>query len=748
MSPLRSPRTIAAVLAAAVTGYAYAAVHGAPEPFAAIAGIGTSAVEARGGVVVEVRLADGAPPNDRAIVIDVVTKRLAAAGADVVIEEDRDPRTLRARGAGIGTSGADAIAAGLGVRGALALRPEVDHGADIDALATVQAPGVKVDRDAWNSEADNARHEVPYLSAPDQAALIAAIAHVPIDPANEVVLEDVAATPHEPHHVRTHVVTRRALIDNGDIASAEVVWDPQVNRPEVSVKLSLDGAQRFGEWTAAHVGEKLAIVVDGAVASSPVIIGPIRGGTAVITMGGSDPAEMEAQANALASSLRAGAILPVHVTARVIGTFEASTARTELARVLCALAAALAALAIARGLRRWRALEPAPASVRRGGAIRWGALAPRLAVTLGVPAALWWIGDLAAPGVDRAKLATTFPTPVAAPTIGALGVGAVIVAYVLAELGALAIPAWRARRGAGRDARVPIVAAAAAIATALVIAQAYVAGRAVVFLGGATSPWPVAAALAGGVACAALGAAAIERWGLGNGWSVVIAALVIRAAASALAGGDAAPVALDVGAGALVAIVAIAAARTSVRGPTGAVRLPIAGFAGAALLPAALAIFLAECARIPGADPAAFAVRDRLGQPAAALLAAAALAAVLAVPWSRRAAGARAGAVGASVAIAVGLTAIALLVRDASSAIAILGVALAAAALADVVTEARARARAGWTELAQTADVDHAAELVAGCDRFARGLHVRALGRALTPFAPVIVYQAAPADDA
>ncbi|GLZ36785.1 hypothetical protein [Actinokineospora sp. NBRC 105648] len=51
----------------------------------------------------------------------------------------------------------------------------------------------------------------------------------------------------------------------------------------VTIKLSADAAAKFGSWTAEHVGERLAIVVDGKLVSAPQIASPIPGGEVQIS---------------------------------------------------------------------------------------------------------------------------------------------------------------------------------------------------------------------------------------------------------------------------------------------------------------------------------------------------------------------------------------------------------------------------------------------------------------------------------
>ena len=67
------------------------------------------------------------------------------------------------------------------------------------------------------------------------------------------------------------------------IERAGVIRDPVSNRPQISFKFNTEGGKIFGELTREHVGQRMAIVLDGELYSAPVINGPITGGSGVIT---------------------------------------------------------------------------------------------------------------------------------------------------------------------------------------------------------------------------------------------------------------------------------------------------------------------------------------------------------------------------------------------------------------------------------------------------------------------------------
>ncbi len=82
------------------------------------------------------------------------------------------------------------------------------------------------------------------------------------------------------------IVTSICILFSGDqLDSASIGSDQQGNRA-VNFVLKQTGADLFARWTASHVNQQFAIVLDSAVISSPVIQGPITGGNVQITSGG------------------------------------------------------------------------------------------------------------------------------------------------------------------------------------------------------------------------------------------------------------------------------------------------------------------------------------------------------------------------------------------------------------------------------------------------------------------------------
>jgi len=104
---------------------------------------------------------------------------------------------------------------------------------------------------------------------------------------------------------RTHLLDTAAWLTGASIAQA-TAEPTDHGRWVVRIELDADGGRRFGDRSARHVGEKLAVVLDGTVVSSPVVRGPIRGGRIEVSMGGTGPGEREARR--LAAMLGAGSL--------------------------------------------------------------------------------------------------------------------------------------------------------------------------------------------------------------------------------------------------------------------------------------------------------------------------------------------------------------------------------------------------------------------------------------------------------
>jgi preprotein translocase subunit SecD len=108
---------------------------------------------------------------------------------------------------------------------------------------------------------------------------------------------------------RTYFLERQVQLGGASIADAVVNYNGTTARAEVLVSFDRWGGKRFGDMTAAHVGHKMAIILDEKVKSAPVIQGAIRGGRSTITMGASDARVAEKEAGDLVAVLKTGSLV-------------------------------------------------------------------------------------------------------------------------------------------------------------------------------------------------------------------------------------------------------------------------------------------------------------------------------------------------------------------------------------------------------------------------------------------------------
>ena len=98
------------------------------------------------------------------------------------------------------------------------------------------------------------------------------------------------------------------ILDGSKLVDASVAFD-QNNQVVIQFKLNSEGSSIFGDFTAASVGKRLAIVLDNKVYSAPNIRERIGGGSGQIS-GGFSPAE----ATNVAIALRSGSLqAPVYM---------------------------------------------------------------------------------------------------------------------------------------------------------------------------------------------------------------------------------------------------------------------------------------------------------------------------------------------------------------------------------------------------------------------------------------------------
>lgn len=193
----------------------------------------------------------------------------------------------------------------------------------IAAIATskkAEFPGIEIGNDGWTEKDSGNPHSDVYLRDKDKGELEKFFASLPkedqVPSDHEIGYEQTQGKDEEGSSAgakdklwRTYYLHRRAELTGEYIQDADVTWDQQTGRPEVSLTFDHEGANLFEKATAANVGRKMAIILDEKINSAPVIEGRIGGGHARITMGGfQDPFQLQQDAKDLVAVLRTGAL--------------------------------------------------------------------------------------------------------------------------------------------------------------------------------------------------------------------------------------------------------------------------------------------------------------------------------------------------------------------------------------------------------------------------------------------------------
>lgn len=131
---------------------------------------------------------------------------------------------------------------------------------------------------------------------------------------------------------RTYYLFSEVAMTGDYITDARVTNDPDTGAPEVSLDFDRTGANIFERLTGDNVRKRMAIVLEGEVASAPVIQTRIGGGRARITLGATQNYnEALSEAQDLAVVLRAGALpAPVRILEeRTVGPTMGDDARRQ-----------------------------------------------------------------------------------------------------------------------------------------------------------------------------------------------------------------------------------------------------------------------------------------------------------------------------------------------------------------------------------------------------------------------------------
>ncbi|HTK42492.1 MAG TPA: protein translocase subunit SecD [Gemmatimonadales bacterium] len=101
-----------------------------------------------------------------------------------------------------------------------------------------------------------------------------------------------------------YALDEKSIVTGSNLEDARAQLDPLTNGPIVTFELDRAGGRKFGEETGKHVGDYMAIILDGRVQGRPPVIQSRIGRNGQITLGGKGLQE----AQDLALTLKAGAL--------------------------------------------------------------------------------------------------------------------------------------------------------------------------------------------------------------------------------------------------------------------------------------------------------------------------------------------------------------------------------------------------------------------------------------------------------
>jgi preprotein translocase subunit SecD len=107
-----------------------------------------------------------------------------------------------------------------------------------------------------------------------------------------------------------YALEEKSIVTGSNLVDAQAQLDPLTSGPIVTFELDRAGGRKFGEETGKHVGDYMAILLDGRVQGRPPVIQSRIGRNGQITLGGKDLQE----AQDLALTLKAGALpIPLQI---------------------------------------------------------------------------------------------------------------------------------------------------------------------------------------------------------------------------------------------------------------------------------------------------------------------------------------------------------------------------------------------------------------------------------------------------
>jgi protein-export membrane protein SecD len=194
--------------------------------------------------------------------------------------------------------------------------------------------------------------ELPGINDPDAAVQTlkstGQLEFVEVGPSDPLITQGVylrtASSPNPPREAQDDIPLPypdkvfNTIMTGRDLRMASTQLN-EYGQPYIQFELTDNGAQVFGDYTRANVGQVLAIVLDNIVLSAPVINSPITEGSGII-----EGRFTRAEADSLSIQMRYGALpTPLEVVdRRTIGaTLGADSVRTSITAGLVGLVAVL-----------------------------------------------------------------------------------------------------------------------------------------------------------------------------------------------------------------------------------------------------------------------------------------------------------------------------------------------------------------------------------------------------------------------
>jgi len=188
----------------------------------------------------------------------------------------------------------------LALRGLLEFR-EVNDGAPLKEVGNTlpEDSDVKVQRLTWQ-DANNAQHGAFVVEAQSEADARKALAGAKLPPGTELVMEKGGAG-----RQRLWALNPAAFA-NDAIQNAKAPSDAYLP-PEVEITFTESAGRRFEDLTRKMMGRRLAVVLDGTIFQSEVVLAAIAGGKTSLALGDEgDRKARQQDVTVLAMALKSG----------------------------------------------------------------------------------------------------------------------------------------------------------------------------------------------------------------------------------------------------------------------------------------------------------------------------------------------------------------------------------------------------------------------------------------------------------